>query len=69
MPALSSTTPLLLALFASVPPAARSNPDAWDWVAAHHIELTADTTEQEREVRISPHVTTRAHCRWKDPWC
>jgi uncharacterized protein (TIGR02268 family) len=27
-------------------------------VAAHHVELTEDTTEQEREVRISPHATT-----------
>jgi uncharacterized protein (TIGR02268 family) len=58
MPALSSTAPLLLVLFASVPPVAHSNPDAWDWVAAHHVELTADTTEQEFEVRISPHSTT-----------
>jgi uncharacterized protein (TIGR02268 family) len=27
-------------------------------VAAHHVELTADTTEQEREVRISPYTAT-----------
>ena len=58
MPALSSTAALLLTLFASVPPAAHPSPDAWSWVAAHHVEVTADTAEQEREVRISPHSPT-----------
>jgi uncharacterized protein (TIGR02268 family) len=54
----SLTVPLLLSLLATTPALAESSAEAWDTVAARHLELTADKAGQEHEVRISPGLTT-----------
>lgn len=51
-------TALLLALVAAAPASARPVSESWGAVAARHLELTADSAEQEHEVGISPLLIT-----------
>ncbi|WP_257456268.1 DUF2381 family protein [Archangium lipolyticum] len=58
MPCPLPTAPLLLALLATTPVLAEPSSEIWDAVAARHLELTADSSGQVHEVRISPGLTT-----------
>ncbi|QRN94903.1 DUF2381 family protein [Archangium violaceum] len=49
---------MLLALLATTPVLAEPPSEEWDMVVARHLELTADSTGQVHEVRISPGLTT-----------
>jgi uncharacterized protein (TIGR02268 family) len=49
---------LLLALLSTAPASAQPVPESWEMVAVRHLELTADKTEQEHEVGISPLLIT-----------
>ncbi|WP_257455796.1 DUF2381 family protein [Archangium lipolyticum] len=58
MPCPLPTAPLLLALLATTPVLAEPPSEIWDAVTARHLELTADSSGQVHEVRISPGLTT-----------
>ncbi len=49
---------LLLALLAGVPATAQPASEPWNTAGERHLELTADGTGQQPEVRISPHRAT-----------